>query len=101
MLFLPGPGKVADMGQKFKGLKDEKFLKGAMRWMGIGFEFCIICGGMAWLGAQLDKLEKTSPGWLIMGFFAGFGIMFYIMLKRAKSSNEEIEKNSEENDQSR
>lgn len=89
------------MGQKFKGLKDEKFLKGAFRWMGVGFEFCIVCGLGAAVGYWLDTFQKTSPGWLIMGFFAGFGMMFYLLLKRAKSSNEEIEKNSEENDQNR
>jgi F0F1-type ATP synthase assembly protein I len=89
------------MGQKFKGLKDEKFLRGAFRWMGLGFEFAVFCGIGAGVGYWLDTLENTSPGWLIMGFFAGFGTMFYLMLKRAKSSNEEIEKNSEENDQTR
>jgi F0F1-type ATP synthase assembly protein I len=86
------------MAQKFKGPEKEQY-RGAMRWMGVGIEFCLVCGGVAWLGAQLDKLEpKASPGWMIVGFFVGFGIMIYIMLKRAKSSNEEIEQDSKGHD---
>ena len=94
-------GAIPEMTRKFKGLRDEKFYRSGMRWMGIGFEFCIVCGGMAWLGAQMDKLENTSPGWLIIGFFVGFGTMFYLMVKRAQKSNEDSDKNSEENNTDR
>jgi F0F1-type ATP synthase assembly protein I len=89
------------MARKFKGLEKEQYYRGAMRWMSIGIEFAIVCAITSWLGAQLDKLEpKAKPGWMIMGFFVGFGIMFRIMLKRAKSSNKEIdEQNSKDDDQ--
>lgn len=51
--------------------------------MGVGIEFCVVAGGAAWLGNCLDKLSDTSPGFMIMGFFAGFGYMLYTMIKRA------------------
>ncbi len=89
------------MARKFKGLEEGQNYRGAMRWMGIGIEFGIVCGFTAWLGAQLDKLEHTSPGWTIMGFFVGFGIMIYMILKRAQSSNKEIEQESKDKDEDR
>jgi F0F1-type ATP synthase assembly protein I len=94
------------MARKFKGLENQQYYRGAMRWMSIGIEFAIVCGIGAAVGYWLDTLEDSSPGLMIIGFFAGFGIMFYIMLKRAKGSNEEIEqdyseRNSEDNRQDR
>jgi F0F1-type ATP synthase assembly protein I len=85
------------MAGKFKGLEKEEYY-GAMRWMSIGMEFAIVCGIGAGVGYWLDTFENTKPGWMVMGFFVGFGIMIYIILKRAKSSNEEIEQNSKDHD---
>jgi F0F1-type ATP synthase assembly protein I len=85
------------MARKSKGLEREEYY-GAMRWMSIGMEFAIVCGIGAGVGYWLDTLENTKPGWMVMGFFVGFGIMIYIILKRAKSSNEEIEQNSKDHD---
>jgi F0F1-type ATP synthase assembly protein I len=55
----------------------------SLRWMGVGIEFCMVAGGAAWIGNWLDKLTDTSPGFMIMGFFAGFGYMLYTMIKRS------------------
>ena len=54
----------------------------------MGFEFCIVVGFFCVIGYFLDTLENTSPGWLIMGFFVGFGVMFYNMVKRAKKEDD-------------
>jgi F0F1-type ATP synthase assembly protein I len=86
------------MGKKFKGLDKGHFYHGAMSWMGVGVEFAAVCGGMAWLGNQLDKLQNTSPGWMIMFFFAGFGIMLHLMLKRAKNIEDTEKKNRDIDD---
>ncbi len=61
----------------------EEMRRDSFRWMGIGVEFCIVVGGATWLGHWLDTLSKTSPGFMIMGFFAGFIWMLYTMIKRA------------------
>jgi len=66
--------------------------------MAVGIEFAIVCGVCAGIGYWLDTLEGTQPGWMIMGFFVGFWIMVYTMLKRAQHSNEEIEKDSKNQD---
>jgi F0F1-type ATP synthase assembly protein I len=86
------------MTRKFKGLEQEQYYRGAMRWMAIGIEFAIVCGMCAAVGYWLDTLEGTQPGWMILGFFVGFGIMVHTMLKRAQKSNEEIEKDSKSQD---
>lgn len=70
---------------------DQRFYKGAQRWMGIGIEFALVIGICAFLGYKLDEVEGTSPGWMILGFFVGFGIMFYTMVKRAKREEKEDE----------
>ena len=69
-----------------------------MRWMGIGIEFCLVISVFCLIGYYLDTLEGTSPGWLILGFFVGFGVMLYLMLKRAKK--DEDERSREESEQS-
>ena len=72
---------------------DGRFYRGAMRWMGIGFEFLIVVGMFVFGGYWLDKAEGTSPGWMILGFFIGFGMMLYIMIQRARK--EEAEERAE------
>jgi F0F1-type ATP synthase assembly protein I len=86
------------MTRKFKGLEKEQYYRGAMRWMAVGIEFCIVCGICTGIGYWLDTLENTKPGWMVMGFFVGFGVMVYTMLKRAQSSNEEIERDSKDHE---
>ncbi len=70
---------------------DASFYRAAFRWMGIGFEFLFVIGACAFGGYWLDKLEDTSPGWMILGFFIGFGIMMYIIVKRAKLTEQELD----------
>lgn len=67
--------------------------------MGVGIEFCLVIGIFCLIGYFLDKKEGTSPGWMIMFFFIGFGIMIYTMLKRAKRDEEEQRRAEEEHDQ--
>jgi F0F1-type ATP synthase assembly protein I len=86
------------MARKFNGLEKEQYYHGAMRWMGIGIEFCIVCGICAGIGYWFDTLENTKPGWMVMGFFVGFGVMLRTMFKRAQSSNEENDRDSKDND---
>ena len=78
------------MSQKKKRFAaDGRFYRGAMRWMGIGFEFLIVVGLFVWGGYWLDKMEGTTPGWMILGFFVGFGTMLYIMIQRARRDEAE------------
>lgn len=62
---------------------NEEFGRSAIRWLGIGIEFVIVVGGCAWLGWLLDKWQDTDPGFMIMGFLAGFVRMLHVMLRRA------------------
>lgn len=73
---------------------DGRFYRGAMRWLGVGFEFLIVVGLFVGGGYWLDKLEGTRPGWMILGFFVGFGVMLYIMIQRARreTAQEDAEK---------
>ena len=70
---------------------DASFYRGAMRWMSIGVEFCIVIGLFVFGGYWLDKIEDTSPGWMILGFFVGFGVMMYIIIKRAQATQKDME----------
>jgi F0F1-type ATP synthase assembly protein I len=70
---------------------DASFYRGAFRWMGIGFEFCLVIGFFVFCGYWLDKWEDSSPGWMILGFFVGFGVMMYIIIKRAQTTQKEME----------
>jgi F0F1-type ATP synthase assembly protein I len=76
---------------------DSRFYRGAKRWMGVGFEFLIVVGLCVWGGYWLDKVEGTSPGWMILGFFVGFASMLYMMIQRARrdEAEEQAEKAKE------
>ena len=78
---------MSDKKKRFAA--DGRFYRGGMRWMGVGFEFLIVIGACVWGGYWLDKLENTSPGWMILGFFVGFGIMLYVLIQRARRDAEE------------
>ena len=76
--------------QKPEENKDDKkhpdWDRQSYRWMGVGIEFVIVIGFFCWLGSLLDKIENTFPGFMIMGFFVGFGFMLYTVIKRAKDT---------------
>ena len=64
--------------------KDTDFRQIAARWMGIGIEFVVVVCLFTYLGHKLDqKLGDTEPGFLIIGFFIGFSVMLYTMIKKA------------------
>ena len=63
------------MDNRKKRFDRPDYYRGAMRWMGIGIEFCIVVGLFAFIGNFLDIKEKTSPGWMIMFFLFGFALM--------------------------
>ena len=78
---------------------DASFYRAAFRWMGIGVEFCLVIGAFVFGGYCLDKLEDTSPGWMILGFFIGFGVMMYVIVKRAQSTQKDLEMPDEDDDE--
>jgi len=51
------------------------------RWLGFGFEFCGVIGFFCYLGFKLDQYLKTSPWFLLTGFFISFAGMMYITIK--------------------
>lgn len=70
-----------------KRFEDPSFYRGAFRWMGVGLEFCLVVGFFCFIGYWLDRWEGTSPGWMILGFFVGFGLMLYVMIRRSQKDN--------------
>lgn len=71
--------------------KDVRFYRAAYRWIGIGIEFCLVIGAFVFVGYLLDQREGTTPGWMILGFLVGFGIELYTMIKRAQSTERELD----------
>jgi F0F1-type ATP synthase assembly protein I len=63
--------------------EQENWDRQSYKWMGVGIEFVLVIGFFCWLGSLLDRYEDTFPGFMIMGFFVGFGVMLYIVIKRA------------------
>ncbi len=55
----------------------------ALRWLGVGIEFCVVVVLAMLLGHWVDGKFGTSPGFLILFFLFGFGGMLYSMIKRA------------------
>ncbi|MCK4999977.1 MAG: AtpZ/AtpI family protein [Anaerohalosphaera sp.] len=55
----------------------------AMKWMGVGIEFCVVVLAFAAGGYFLDGYFDCEPGFTIIGFLIGFALMIYSMLKRA------------------
>ena len=72
---------------------DATFYRAAFRWMGIGVEFCLVIGLCAFGGYQLGKLDTqdTRIAGMILGFFVGFGVMMYVIIKRAKQTEHELD----------
>jgi len=81
-----------------KRFQDNSYYQGAFRWMGIGIEFCLVVGIFCVIGYFLDKLENTSPGWMILGFFVGFGVMLYLMVKRSQKDNAQANSDDDDSD---
>ena len=96
----PGQSKGNDMARRRKlQPTDATFYRAAFRWMGIGVEFCLVIGMFVFGGFWLDKLENTSPGWMILGFFVGFGVMMYIIIKRAQATQDEMDNACDDDDE--
>lgn len=70
---------------------ESSFYRVAYRWMGLGFEFALVIGLCAFVGYLLDLWVGPRPGWMIMGFFVGFGIMMYTIIKRAQVTQKELD----------
>lgn len=78
---------------------DATFYRAAFRWMGVGFESCLVIGFFVFIGYWLDKLEpKTAPGWMILGFFIGFGVFMYMIIKRAQRTEKDLEEQEQEDE---
>ncbi|MBC8379098.1 MAG: AtpZ/AtpI family protein [Planctomycetes bacterium] len=80
---------------------DASFYRAAFRWMGVGFEFCLVIGFFAFGGYWLGKLDTqdTSTAGMILGFFVGFAIMMYIIVKRAKLTEQELDEDEGQDDE--
>ena len=79
---------------------DASFYHAAARWMGIGLEFAIVIGFCAFVGYWIGKFDTqdSSIGGMILGFFVGFAIMMYLMIKRAKQTEQELREDEIAND---
>lgn len=79
---------------------DASFYKAAARWGSIGLEYVIVIGIFMFIGYRLGKLDTrdTSIGGMILGFFVGFAVMMYIVLKRAKQTEKELREDELAND---
>lgn len=53
------------------------------KWLTIGIEFIVVVMSFTAVGFLLDQLDDTLPGFMVMGFLAGFGLMMYLILKRS------------------
>ena len=80
---------------------DATFYRGAMRWMGIGVEFCLVIGFFAFGGYWLGKFDtkNTSTVGMILGFFVGFSVMMYVIIKRAQATQKDMETSSGDEDE--
>ena len=82
-----------------KRFADNSYYRGAFSWMGVGIEFCLVVGMFCLIGYFLDKWEGTRPGWMVIGFFVGFGVMLYNIIRRARKTSEEMDADDEEKGQ--
>ncbi|WP_246047186.1 AtpZ/AtpI family protein [Leptospira ognonensis] len=62
--------------------------KSPMAMAGVGFEFVSSIALFVIAGYYADEYFKTTPTFLLVGFFLGFGYSFYILIKRAKENEE-------------
>lgn len=58
--------------------------RSTMRWMSVGIEFCIVVCLFAYLGNLADAYFKTRPWLMILGFFIGFILMTYWLLRATR-----------------
>lgn len=71
---------------------DPAFSRGTVRWMGFGFQLCIVIGFFTFIGYFLDKkLGNESPDLLILGFIIGFGMMVYVFIRNVQLSQKDLE----------
>ncbi|MDF3820585.1 AtpZ/AtpI family protein [Leptospira sp. 96542] len=59
-----------------------------MAMAGLGFEFVLSIGLFVLGGYYLDEYLATSPLWLLVGFFLGFGYSFYILIRNAQKNSD-------------
>jgi F0F1-type ATP synthase assembly protein I len=62
------------------------------KWLTIGIEFTLVVVAGAALGYLLDVVFDSLPGFIIIGFFAGFARMIYVILFRAGYFDRDREK---------
>lgn len=72
--------------------------KNTYAWMGVGIEFAIVVVFFTYLGKYLDTFQNTFPGFMVMGFLAGFALEMHIILKRAGVLKSKKQKEQEEKD---
>lgn len=70
------------------GRSDHQYHRNALRWMGVGVEFAIVVGVFSYFGHLLDNHYKNEGPWLLIaGFFVGFLLMLYWLLKSARDQD--------------
>jgi F0F1-type ATP synthase assembly protein I len=55
------------------------------RWLGFGIEFGGTIAIFCYIGYKLDEALKTSPLFLLAGFFVAFISMLYLIFKQARN----------------
>ena len=53
-----------------------------LRWLGFGIEFGGVIAIFCYMGYQIDAAFKTSPYFLLGGFFLSFIGMLYLVFKQ-------------------
>ncbi len=67
---------------------DHHYHRNALRWMGVGVEFAIVVGVFSYIGHLLDNHYGNEGPWLLIaGFFVGFLLMLYWLLKSARDQD--------------
>jgi F0F1-type ATP synthase assembly protein I len=56
------------------------------RWFGIGVEFGGVIAVFCYMGYRIDTAWKTSPYFLLAGFFLSLIGMLYTVIKQARNS---------------
>ena len=59
--------------------------KTLMKWSGLGVEFAGVIFLFCFFGYRLDEKFRTSPWFLLAGFFLGFIGMLYIIIKDTRN----------------
>ena len=81
-----GNGTIVEAKSAMCAIRDNRgFNREDMKWIGIGVEFCVIISLFAYGGYWLDRwMGNENPEFLIAGFFVGFFLMIYWIIKSTK-----------------